>query len=249
MLSVLTPADVGPWALAIAGAITTIGGAFIGLYILAYKAWSQSHANGKLATDTNAKVTALSNGVGIQQVKAGTTEVLAQAGLLDRRGGGGAKSLGPTNQLTEVTVSLTPSPTRDVDCGPSCVAWMIRAITGVYTAAELMRLNWFNVIDNRLTNVYDIAGMMSQNGRDCTTGFWTKDDFRTHVQSETRLGHLVCALGDWVSPGVGHWVVFYRADDNGATFMNPYGGQTETQSWAWIATRLTGDAVTTKETR
>lgn len=149
----------------------------------------------------------------------------------------------PVNQLAGITVSAARAPTGPVDCGPACVVSCIEEIKGCWSADELLRLRYFGAVDSRLTTTDDLVGMLQANG----IGAHARKgvDAETARQEITRnwqRGYPSIVLGEWVAPGLGHWVKFV-GDRNGPIVMNPYPGSNAPQTWADFTRNFWGEYV------
>lgn len=66
---------------------------------------------------------------------------------------------------------------------------------------------------------------------------------RDTIEAEISQGHLVLALGEWISPGYGHWMVFRGYDTNQARYNDPWFGNERGKSWADFERQYWGQLV------
>lgn len=173
----------------------------------------------------------------------------ASAVQFNRLAGSGASSnapsllaLDPVSQRRGATVVDQSATTGPWDCGPACVVSEIESIHGCWSADELLRLRYFGVVDNRLTTAADLVGMLQANNIPAHPRVSTADTAKQEMVRNWQVGRSSFALGEWVSPGVGHWMRF-RGDDGFAEFMDPWPGGARRVSWQEFAAKFWGEYV------
>lgn len=145
-------------------------------------------------------------------------------------------------QRSGVTVSTDVASTGPYDCGPACVVSEIENIHGCWSADELLRLRYFGVVDNRLTTGGDLVGMLRANNIAAHERNTDSPTAKLEMLRNFQAGRTSFALGEWVSPGVGHWMRF-RGDDGLAQFMDPWLGGPRSITWETFARQFWGSYV------
>lgn len=171
----------------------------------------------------------------------------------DRTGGGGAvSSIADANgvlnvpdeaQRTDLTVSTAASWTGSVDCGPECVVACLQYEHHQETIAQLLRLRYFGVIDKRLTNADDIAGMLRQNGVESHPRYVDWSAASVEMPRALQMGLPCPVLLRYIGGSTLHWYVCKGHPSNTWVLMDPWLGADVVASDAVMASRYAGQYV------
>ncbi len=122
------------------------------------------------------------------------------------------------------------------DCGEQCCAMVLYSTRGVEVPEEVIRAYIQGSPNSAYgnTNAGQLARYLS--GPHCHLN--AESDPRPYphardtIEAEISQGHLVIALGEWISPGYGHWMVFRGYAANGVRYNDPWFGNERGKSWS-----------------
>lgn len=182
-------------------------------------------------------------------VQAHTREIAAQQALLaaaatpqrvtpsrasDRAGAGAVVRHAPLwNQLADPLPDGTLPAQRFNECGEECCAMEISRQHGVPLSADALRFLLGGPGRGALTTAQDLVRALALCNVPATARDVAIAGVAGEIQSICSAGGSVMALGNWVDPAVLHWILVTRADGQGCSANDPWGGRR--RSWGWAA--------------
>lgn len=173
-------------------------------------------------------------------------------------GGGGPSGAGAVSRLSnavgvlnvpdeaqrqDLTVSTTPAWTGSVDCGPECVVAVLQYEHGQESAAQLLRLRYFGVIDLRLANADDLVGMLRQNGVKSHSRYVEAATAMAEIARALQMGWPCIALLRYIGGSTLHWYVVKGHPGNTWVLMDPWIGADVTVADEVFQARYAGQYV------
>lgn len=117
------------------------------------------------------------------------------------------------------------------DCGEECVAEVVYAVRGVPLTAGDVRYLLGGAQRIGTTSGRDLVQALAV----CHIPAKSVDLDSTAAQASVlgvfQDGRFSVALGEWVTPGMLHWVLIRRADATGILFNDPWGGRQRSLTW------------------
>lgn len=116
----------------------------------------------------------------------------------------------------------SPDPAGDTDCGEACISAAVLALRGVYFSPGAMRQALRLPVDNGRTGSSDLAELwVAFGGRaDLVDITWPNGKLQ---QRSLRHGrHYLPMLGNWIAPGLLHWVLAYANASGGYWVVDPW---------------------------
>lgn len=177
-----------------------------------------------------------------QQLAAHLQQVLEQTKPRSRRAAVGG--LYPTwSQLADPGVGGVLHTGRYEECGEECVSIVLQGQHGVATSADVLRVQLGGAARSPLTTATDLVRLLSLNNVPAVVQQPDAAHLAGDLQQICGAGGVAIALGTWLAPGVLHWILVTRADQNGCGADDPWGGRRRTWTWDALRPLYAGDLV------
>jgi hypothetical protein len=154
--------------------------------------------------------------------------------------GAGAPSSGRPapvwNQLADPLPDGTLPAGRYDECGEECAAMEIARQHGTSVAADALRAQLGGPGRGPLTTAADLVKILALNNVAAQVVDCPGDKVAALLQEQAGKGHNAICLGQWVAPGIEHWILVTRADATGAGANDPWAGRRRV--WTWGAFQL-----------
>lgn len=166
---------------------------------------------------------------------AGMLKLLLSAPTTPVAGGGAAVGIPSYDQLHDPLPDGSLPAGRFNECGEECCADIIRWVHGVEVSADALRSLLWGPRGHEITDAVDLAAILAHANVASEVGTQDAVAVKKYLLDVVPRSHPVIVLGNWVSPGVPHWVVVYNCSANGVTVNDPWGGRRYNLSWEAFA--------------
>lgn len=160
------------------------------------------------------------------------------SGIVTIRGGGSSLSVGGSSggtgpltwlplwrQTAGVLPDGSPDPQAANDCGETCVAMVLAALTGVLMEPGMIRQQLGGVGRSGLTTGNDLVQALAINHVTAVAQDYVPEGAWEACDTAWEHGYPVIALGHWMSPDYLHWMLLDNKVAQWLVFIDPWTGK------------------------